>query len=84
MLLLLEESQGTNDRASYDFLGFHSGVMKAFALLRCYAQWVGSRSPTFGGSLSVPSSRSRVSSSVFPVSAPVVITLSFPLWLWLT
>ena len=42
--------------------GFFLGVHEVFALLRCYAAWVGSLLPTFLDSQSVPSSRVEQSS----------------------
>ena len=43
--------------------GFRRGVVEVFALLRCYAAWVGSWLPTFRDNLLVPSSRVKKSHS---------------------
>jgi len=43
----------------YEIWGLRRGVVEAFALLGCYAAYVGSCLPTFRDSLSIPSSRAE-------------------------
>jgi hypothetical protein len=45
------------NNSTSEISGFHRGVAEAFALLGCYAAYVGSRLPAFRNDLSVPSSR---------------------------